>query len=149
MVAEAQVQAQQALIEDRTLRSPIRGVVRTMEASVGEVFGPQSPTPALTIVALDPLEIEVPFVPASVVEHLRLGQQVQVRHVADDATPVGDWTTAEVVFIDPVVNASTDRRLFKLRMPNPEMRAAGQQLRVRLASGDGDREGDAASADRP
>lgn len=130
LVAEAQVEAQQALIEDRTLRSPIAGVIRSIEASVGEVFGPQ--TPALTLVALNPLEIEVRYVPAPLVEKLKLGQPVEVRHVDVDATPVSDWLEAKVVYIDPVVDASTQRRFFKLELENPELRAAGQRLDVRL-----------------
>lgn len=130
LVAEAQVQGQQALLEDRSLQSPVPGVIRSIEASVGEVFGPQ--TPALTLVALDPLEVEVRFVPAPLVEKLKLGQKIDVRHVNNDGAPVSDWLEAEVIFIDPVVEAATGRRYFKLKLTNPDLRPAGQQLDVRL-----------------
>lgn len=128
LVAEAEVEGQQVVVDERVLKSPASGVVRSIEASVGEVFGPQ--TPALTLVTIDPLEVEVELVPADIVADMKLGETVRVRYLDED-----EWRDATITFIDPVVNVSTGRRFFKLEMPNPELRPAGLNVEVQVPEG--------------
>jgi multidrug efflux pump subunit AcrA (membrane-fusion protein) len=118
---------QRILIEYKQIRSPESGIVRSLDAAVGEVFGPQ--TPAMRVVKIDPLHVHVFLADAARVMQLKLGDVVQVRYKGE-----GQWRDAKVVYLDPVANPSGElgRIPFKLELPNPEGRPAGLRMDIRL-----------------
>ncbi|HET7238532.1 MAG TPA: efflux RND transporter periplasmic adaptor subunit [Terrimicrobiaceae bacterium] len=116
---------QRVLIDQKTLRSPVKGIVEKVEAAVGEVFGPQ--VPAMTLVTTDPLHVSVLTAPASQVMRMSLGDTVLVQYEGEQ-----EWREAKVSFISPVGEA---RSLpFKAELPNPDGRPAGLPVTVRLPS---------------
>lgn len=121
---------QRIMIDEKQMKSPDSGIVQKVDASVGEVFGPQ--TPALRIVKIDPLHVEVIQALASMVMRMKVGDIVQVRYDDED-----QWRDAKVTFIDPVGNPSggTGRLRFKAELPNPENLPAGLSVKVRLPTG--------------
>ena len=123
--AEASVRVLQVQIDQKTLSSPIDGIVQEVEADAGEIYGPQ--TPALKIVAIDPLEVESLLIPNHVAAGLRVGDTAEVRFPGDDA-----FRQAEVVFIDPVADKTSNTRRVRFEVPNPDRRPAGENVEVRL-----------------
>ena len=99
--------------------------VEKVDAAVGEVFGPQ--TPAIKIVTIDPLHVEVLTYEAERVMRLGVGDTVQVQYVGEQ-----EWRDAKVIFISPVGEAS--KLPFKAELPNPDGRPAGLPVMVRLPS---------------
>lgn len=126
-MAAAEVEQQQAILEQRTLNSPDSGVVQKLDAAVGEIFGPQAP--ALKIVKIDPLHVEMVDVPAAQVMKLKVGDPIQVRYEGDDA-----WQEARIIFINPVGDPYGDwsRLAFKAELANPDGHPAGLRIQVRL-----------------
>lgn len=114
---------QKVLIEYKTLRSPVKGIVEKVDAAVGEVFGPQ--TAAITVVTTDPLHVEVLTAPAARVMRLAVGDVVQVQYEGEE-----EWRDAKISFISPVGEAG--KLPFKAELPNPEGRPAGLPVSVRL-----------------
>ncbi|HMO27468.1 MAG TPA: efflux RND transporter periplasmic adaptor subunit, partial [Tepidisphaeraceae bacterium] len=124
-VAEAEAAAQRARIRQMTLRSPVEGFVERIEAAEGGVTDPQKPS--ITIVRLNPLDVEIKSLTPDQVSALRLGQSVQVRYPGEQ-----DWSSATVKFIAPVVDARSGTQVVKLSLPNPDLRYAGLRVEVRL-----------------
>ena len=130
LVAEAKAEEQKVIIDEKTMSSPDSGVVQKIEAATGEVFLPQNP--ALRLVKIDPLYVEVPETPAYEAMRLKVGDTLQVRYSDSE-----EWRQAKVVFIDPEGNPNTEQELLlvRLELPNPEGRVAGLRMQVRLPSG--------------
>lgn len=142
-IDEFAAQEQRIMIDEKQMKSPVSGIVQKVDASVGEVFGPQ--TPALRIVKIDPLHVQVIQAPASMVMRMKVGDTVQVRYEDED-----QWRDAKVTFIDPVGNPSggTGRLRFKAELPNPENFPAGLSVKVRLPTGGREPEASAGTAGR-
>jgi multidrug efflux pump subunit AcrA (membrane-fusion protein) len=121
------VEQQQARVDQRSMFAPDAGVVQKLDAAVGEVFGPQ--TPALKVVKIDPLYVEVVEVPATQVMRMKVGDTVQVRYGEED-----EWQDARIVFINPVGDPYGDssRLAFRAELPNPDGVPAGLAVQVRL-----------------
>jgi RND family efflux transporter MFP subunit len=103
----------EAQIEQRTLRSPIAGVVTRLYRDAGENVS-QSDLVVLTLACLDPLEIVV-HVETALARDLKAGQVLQVRE-RERGLPA----SASVVFISPVTEASSGTTRLRLRLPNPD-----------------------------
>ena len=138
-VAEHRAQEQRILVEQRSLASPEGGVVQKVDAAAGEVFGPQ--TPAIRVVTLDPLHVEVINAPAAQVMKLRVGDSVQVRYAGED-----QWQEARVIFINPIGDPTGEpgKLSFKADLPNPNGYPAGLRVEVQLPAA-----GAQARAERP
>ena len=132
LVAEAEAAAARVQIEQRTLKSPVEGIVvepTTADmAAVGEVYGPQ--TPAVRVVTIDPLKVEVLGVDPEIASRLKVGQSAEIRHPGTD-----EWRPATVTFIDPVADFATGTRTINLETPNAEGRLTGLDVEVRLPGG--------------
>lgn len=100
-----------AQIRQRTLESPIDGIVMAIDKEVGEFVSPTDPI-VMHIVHLDMLKsvFSVPFESAS---NLRTGQRVQLkvgyRSVETDGV---------IEFISPVADAESNSVRVKVRIPN-------------------------------
>lgn len=104
--------------------SPFDGEVRKVEAGVGEVADPQKPS--ILIVKNDPLKVQTKL-PTAVTNAMKLGQTLQVRYPEEK-----EWRDAEIIYFDPVADASSGTQLIQLRLPNPEGRRAGMEMVVKL-----------------
>lgn len=111
-IAKAQHFAQLKRVEKYTRHSPIDGVIREITRREGENV--DETRPVLEIVSIDPLYIDVRLVPTDVVRKLSVGQSIEVRYGA------GSWKSATVNFIDPVGDARSGTRYFRLELPNPD-----------------------------
>jgi RND family efflux transporter MFP subunit len=107
-----------------SLRSPIDGIVETIDTSVGEVTDPQKPV--MTVVKNDPLWVEF-FLPTIQSSKLKVGQQLEVRHPYEDK-----WLPAKIIYKAPVADAASDTQKMRLEMPNASMTDTGLQVLVRL-----------------
>jgi RND family efflux transporter MFP subunit len=125
--AQAQADAQQAIVESMHKVSPIDGEVRDVVVKPGEQV--DETKPVMEIVDLDPLYVEVKLVETATVQKLKLGDKVQVKY-ADET----GFREAEVESIDPSADSRTQTHPFRLRLPNPEGRNAGLRVEIRLQS---------------
>lgn len=99
-------------IEERSLRSPIDGVVIKIHHEVGEFVGADEMR-VVTVVQLNPLALNV-FAPAANSQTLVMKNKVTVL--------CGDGATrqAEVEFVSPVVDAESGTARCKLVLPNAD-----------------------------
>lgn len=104
--------------------SPFDGEVRKVESGVGEVADPQKPS--IIIVQNDPLKVQTKL-PTSITDGMKLGQKLQVRYRDEK-----EWRDAEIIYFDPVADASSGTQLIQLKLPNPQGRRAGMDMVVKL-----------------
>ena len=116
-------QAQRRL-EQRELRSPIRGVVVERLVAPGESVDDR---PVFQLAQLDPLNVEV-IVPVSDYGVIQPGMTVEV---IPEAPLDNQRYRAEVKIIDRVVDAASGTFGVRLELPNPDYRLpAGLRCRV-------------------
>ena len=107
-----------------SLRSPIDGIVETLDTSVGEVTDPQKPV--MTVVKNDPLWVEF-FLPTAQSSKVKVGQQLEIRYPNEEK-----WQLAKVIYKAPVADAASDTQKMRLELPNPAGTDTGLQVLVRL-----------------
>lgn len=103
----------EAMLERRSIRSPINGIVESVDAAPGEFATAQAPI--LYIVEIDPLHVEV-FVPAEYFGRIREGQIYTVRQ----RPPLAGAYSAEVIVVDKVFDAASSTFGVRLELPNPD-----------------------------
>jgi RND family efflux transporter MFP subunit len=113
----AQLQAQQAeeVLNQRTLRSPVDGVVVERLLVPGEYRNEQ--TPILTLARIDLLRVEV-YVPTAYYGQIREGSVAEVR----PEPPIGGVYSANVTVVDRVLDAASGTFGVRLELPNAELR---------------------------
>lgn len=122
----AQIEAQ---IAQRTLRSPIPGVVTRIYREVAENVS-QSDAVVLTVAQLDTLEIVMHIDPPSAAK-LRVGQKLLIQALRGEASD-----EAEVVFVSPVTESSSGTNRVRLVVDNKDGRhRSGVKYRVQLEDG--------------
>jgi multidrug resistance efflux pump len=120
---------QQAVKVDRmTLRSPIDGTVQKLAVNVGEFAEPDRDKPAIIIVKNDPCWVECTELKSWQVARLRVGETMQVKYPGEGES----WQAAKIIFIDPVTRLGTDNQMVRLELPNPQNRATGLAIQVKL-----------------
>ena len=114
---EAQRQAQQALAQaeaqltQRTIKSPLSGVVVERYLSEGERVENK---PVLKVATVDPLKVEV-IVPATYFSKIKHGMSATVRPDLADV----EARTAKVVVVDRVIDPASNSFRVRLELPNP------------------------------
>jgi RND family efflux transporter MFP subunit len=114
---EAQRLAQQALAQaealltQRTIKSPLSGVVVERYLSEGERVENK---PVLKVATVDPLKVEV-IVPASYFSKIKHGMSATVRPDLADV----EARTAKVVVVDRVIDPASNSFRVRLELPNP------------------------------
>lgn len=127
-IAETRVAQLQVVLDKKRLISPIEGVVSEVEAFVGEIFGPQS-EPALKVVQIDPLDVEVATYSFDPRHGLEVGDTVSVRYTGET-----QWRDAKIKFLGPAGPGDAfDTQKLILTMPNPEGHPAGLNVEVKLS----------------
>jgi RND family efflux transporter MFP subunit len=103
----------QEMLKLRRISSPIDGIVVERLVAPGEAIGEQQ-TVLLKLVQIDPLNVEL-VVPASQFGLFDLGGTLAV-----SPRPPGEGTyNAEIVIIDPVIDASSGTFGVRAKLPNP------------------------------
>jgi RND family efflux transporter MFP subunit len=114
------------LLNLRTLRSPIDGVVTERSLGPGEYVGSDQ-THLLTIAQVDPLYVEV-YVPVSQFGKIRVGMEGEV------FPEIGGSRIAHVTVVDRVFDAASATIGIRLELPNPGNEIpAGLTCHVRFA----------------
>jgi RND family efflux transporter MFP subunit len=113
-LANLDVAHAEEVLKQRTLRSPIDGVVIERLLVPGEYRNEQSPV--LTLAQLDPLRVEV-FVPTAHYGQIRVGSDAEVR----PEQPIGGVYVAKVTVVDHVIDAASGMFGVRLILPNPQL----------------------------
>ncbi len=127
LLADVDIQARK--IDKMQLLSPVDGTVKEISIQEGEVVDPNKPDGALTLVTNDPLWVEVK-VPSSQGLKLKLGDEGLVEYQSDP----GAWLKAKVIYVDPEVDAASDKETVRLEMNNEAGRPSGLWVKVRFPS---------------
>jgi len=113
MRAELELKRAIEVLNRHTIRSPIDGVVIERVAAPGEPVTQEEKI--LRIAQVDPLNIEL-IVPADEYGSLRKGMRLAVK----PGQLANDIYQAEVVIVDPVIDASSETFGARALLPNPE-----------------------------
>jgi RND family efflux transporter MFP subunit len=114
------------LLKQRTIRSPIDGVVVERTLGPGEYVFDQAHL--LTVAQIDPLNVEV-FVPLTEFGRIRPGMSAEVY----PESPVGGSYDAKVMVVDRVLDAASGTIGIRLELPNPDYALpAGLKCQVRF-----------------
>jgi RND family efflux transporter MFP subunit len=131
-VARLEYVQSQRILAEKTVRSPVSGIVTARDMAPGEYRGSQNPS-ILTIAQVNPLNVEV-FAPISELYKVHVGDLVPVTLEA----PVGGTYQARVVVIDRVFDAASGTFGMRLQLQNPGNRLpAGLRCRIDIAAKSG------------
>lgn len=133
-LAELDVVRSRAVLEQRTIRSPIAGVVGERKLSPGEFV--HQDNFIMSVVHLDPLHVEA-FLPVAMYPRVKVGATAMVS--PDD--PIGGSYSATVSVVDRVFDPASATFGVRLMLPNPDNRLPGGQ-RCKLDFDDAARERD-------
>ena len=117
-MAALEVARAEALLEQRTIRSPVAGMVTARNLGPGEYI--HFDNFILSIAQMDPLHVET-FLPVRLHGQVRLGTVATVR----PAPPVGGTFTAEIRVMDTVFDAASGTFGVRLTLPNPDRALPG------------------------
>ena len=125
------VKKERVKIDRMQLRSKVDGVVAKVVTHAGEMADPASKDGAITIVANDPLWVEMhPSTDRAL--KLQLGQDLQARYAAPPGEQPGPWQSAKIIYFAPQADASSKTELVRLELPNPDGQWSGLAMEVRL-----------------
>lgn len=125
-IAELDVKQAEAVIEQRTVRSPLDGVVTEVLLRPGEYRNDQSPI--MTLAQIDPLRVEV-FVATAFYGQIQTGSIAKVEPEA----PIGGQYDAKVTVVDRVMDARSGTFGVRLDLANPDhVLPAGLRCKIRF-----------------
>ncbi len=104
-----------AILNQRSIRSPIDGLVVERKLAAGEYAYEQAPI--LVVAEVDPLNVEV-YLPITFFPKIRTGMIASVR----PADPIGGEYPAAVETVDTVFDARSGTFGVRLKLPNPGYR---------------------------
>jgi RND family efflux transporter MFP subunit len=116
-LAELELQKAIEALNQRTIRSPIEGVVVQRFLSPGESVKDK---PIVSIAQIDPLRVEV-ILPAKAFGSIQEGMQAEIR----PETSAGREYPAIVTIVDKVIDAASGTFGVRLELPNPEYALPG------------------------
>jgi HlyD family secretion protein len=128
----ADVDIQVGIINHMQLFSPVDGTVKELNIQEGEVVDPDKPEGALTLVTNNPLWVEVK-VPSEQALKLKVGDIAQVAY--QDAP--NTWMNAKVIYLDPEVEAGSDKEKIRLELSNEDNGVSGRWVNVKLPGDSG------------
>jgi RND family efflux transporter MFP subunit len=116
----------QALLDLRTIKSPVDGIVTARRMSPGEFVRDESQI--MEIAVIDPLYVHA-FLPAAAFRRVSIGAVGRV--VLEDA--IGGTYKAPITVKDPVIDAASSTFLTRLQLANPDYAIpSGVRCRVRF-----------------
>src|SRR5262245_23835911 len=113
-IARLEVKQAAEILNQRTLRSQINGVVVERLLYPGEYRNEQ--TPILTLAEIDKLRVEV-FLPTVLYNEIHVGGKAEVR----PELPIGGIYVARVTVVDRVLDAASGTFGVRLALPNPDL----------------------------
>jgi membrane fusion protein, multidrug efflux system len=108
----AQVQAQKALIAQKTIAAPFSGQLGIRQVNLGQYLAPG--TTVVTLQKLDPMEIDF-TVPQSQIDLIHVGMKADLETTATR----GGKYAATVTAIEPQLDTTTRNLKVRARVPNP------------------------------
>lgn len=111
--AQALVEAQKALIAQKTIRAPFSGRLGIRQVNLGQYLAPG--TAVVTLQQLDPMDIDF-TVPQSQIDLVRVGMRAQIE---SSAVP-GQTFSGRVTAIEPQIDAATRNLKVRARLANPD-----------------------------
>lgn len=130
LLADVDVQAR--TIDKMQLFSPVDGTVKEISIQEGEIVDPNKPDGAITLVTNNPLWVEVKANSAQVMK-LKQGDTAMVAYQNNP----NDWLKAKVIYLDPEIDAASDKEAVHLEMSNDDSARSGLWVNVRLSSDGG------------
>ena len=128
--ARAQVDEQQALMEEKIVKAPFAGRLGLRQVDVGQYL--QAGTPVVTLQALDPIFVDF-YVPQQALSQVRNGQTASITL---DGFP-GRNFAATVTAISPKLDQASRMAQLRAKIANPDhVLLPGMFANVTLASGD-------------
>jgi HlyD family secretion protein len=128
--AKVNLKAAQDQLADATVTSPIDGIVGVKNADVGDMVSPSMPQPVVVVANLDTVKILV-YVPASAINHLKVGDPVMVKAVA-----LNQYFKGEVKHISPLDEKGKGYPV-EVSVPNKDLRLkSGMVTEVNLLGPD-------------
>ena len=123
--ARVELERAKAILEVKTIRSPINGVVIERLLNGGE-FTKQAPI--VRLAQIDPLRVEV-IVPVAMFGRIKVGTQAEVLPEA----PIGGTWPARVTVVDRVIDPASGTFGVRLALPNPAYKLpAGLKCKIRF-----------------
>lgn len=127
-LAELEVKRSEEVIAQRSVRSPVNGVVVALLLNPGELASSNQKDPILKLMEIDPLNVEL-ILPVSQYGKIKTGQRAKVM----PEQPVGGSYSAAVEVVDPTLDAASGTFGVRLRLPNPGNRIpAGVKCRAQF-----------------
>jgi len=127
-LAELDVTRSEAVLAQRSIKSPVNGVVVEVLLRPGDLMSSNQKDPIIKLVEVDPLNVEL-VLPVSQFGRIKVGERALVL----PEEPVGGKHAARVEIVDPVVDAASGTFGVRLRLPNPGNRIpAGIKCRVQF-----------------
>lgn len=128
-IAQLELQRAIEMLEIRTIRSPLQGVVVEKYQAKGERVTEQ---PILQLAQIDPLNVEV-ILPVDMLGRITTGMQGRIRTEASDQKT----HTGQVVVVDDIINAASGMFGVRLELPNPDREIpAGLRCQVTFLPGE-------------
>jgi len=126
-VSEAELRVAKAKLEQRTIRSPISGVILERFHSPGEFVRDDK---IIKLAETNPLNVEV-IVPASMLNEVKKGMNATVAL----GSMAAHKYQGKVVVVDPVVDAASGTVGIRLEIPNPAYKIpSGSKCKIELNS---------------
>jgi len=116
-IAKLELERATRLLDNRTIRSPIDGVVVETMMSPGESVENQS---IVEIARIDPLYVEI-IVPVDFYGAIKTGMSARIEPRYPGAKP----QHAQVIVVDSVIDAASDTFGVRLLLPNPDLEVPG------------------------
>ena len=126
-VARLEYVQTQRIMAEKTVRSPVAGIVTERAMSPGEYRGPDA-SHIITVAQVHPLHVEV-FAPIAELGGFQVGDQLAIF----PEEPVGGEYLATITVIDRVYDAASGTFGMRLELPNPDY-ALPAGLRCTLAT---------------
>ena len=113
-MAELETNRSKALLEERTIRSPIDGIIVQRSLGPGEYVRPEANI--VTVASVDPLSVEA-YLPVRYYGKIKVGD-IAVVHPDE---PIGGDHNAAVSIVDQVFDAASGTFGVRLNPPNSEL----------------------------
>jgi len=112
-MAELELSRSKALLEERTIRSPIDGIIVERALGPGEYVRPEANI--VTVASIHPLNVEA-YLPVRYFRSIKVGDTA----VVHPDEPVGGNHDAKVSIVDQVFDAASGTFGVRLTLPNPD-----------------------------
>lgn len=127
-LAELDTKRAEEVLAQRSIRSPVNGLVVEIMLRPGELMSSNQRNPIMKLVEVNPLNVEL-VLPLKLFGRIQPGQRAEVLPEA----PVGGKYLAQVEVVDRMVDAASGTFGVRLRLPNPRSEIpAGVKCRARL-----------------